>query len=147
MIKKSRKLGAIFGIILLSMLYLCSCSSNISESIIQIKLSEFSGEKQKNIELNDDEIQLNLDGTISLSSGSVQLYLLGEDTNEILYSKVFTTSDNGEVSIDVTDLKGNLRIILGLKSDKAKDFSLDLTSKQKLVKDKEKPEVPSVPTE
>ncbi|WP_455716930.1 hypothetical protein, partial [Anaerosporobacter sp.] len=96
---------------------------------------------------NDDEIQLNLDGTISLSSGSVQLYLLGEDTNEILYSKVFTTSDNGEVSIDVTDLKGNLRIILGLKSDKAKDFSLDLTSKQKLVKDKEKPEVPSVPTE
>lgn len=73
------------------------------------------------------------------------MYLFGEDTNEILYSKVFTTDDNDKVSIDITDLKGNQKLILGIKSNNVKNFSLVLTSKQKLVKDKLKPEVPSVP--
>ncbi|PXV93848.1 hypothetical protein C8E03_102623 [Lachnotalea glycerini] len=138
-------LFVMFGFVVLSFLSLSGCVSNISESKIEVGFSEFTGEKVQDIQLNDGITHMKLSGTISLTSGSVEIYIKVKDTDEKLYSETFFEENSGTINIEIKDLKGNSNFVLGIDSNSAKDFKLSLTSDQKLIKDKEKPAVPAVP--
>ena len=106
---------------------------------VQMSSSEFDGIKTKDICLNADENQLNFSGTITMSDGKVRLYVSVKDTGEELYSQEYSVDSNGKVNIDIEDLGKTKDLVLGLDAAHAKNFKLDLTSKQKLIRDPEKP--------
>lgn len=139
----SRKVLCLYFALILVLTFLNGCSETINSKIV-IQFSSFSGEKQKEFQLNDGETELNLNGTISMTSGSAEICISGKDTNEILFLRKLSNKENGTISIDINDLKGNKALVLGLKAVDVKKFSLDLTSKQKLIRDKEKPTLPPV---
>lgn len=106
---------------------------------VQMSSSEFDGIKTKDICLNADENQLNISGTITMSDGKVRLYVSVKDTGEELYSQEYSVGNNGKVNIDIGNLEENKDLVLGLEAAHATDLKLDLTSKQKLIRDPEKP--------
>lgn len=139
--KGFKKFKLAIGLGVMMLLSLVGCTETISESVIDINFSSYSGTKKNEIFLNSDANSLNMDGTISMKSGKVVLYVKEQGTNEILYSQEYTSVNNGNISIDIDDLDGNRDLVFELQANKAEGFKLYLTSQQKLVRDKEAPEV------
>lgn len=147
--KGFKKIRLAMGLSIMMLLSLVGCGETISENVIDINFSTYSGVKEKEIFLNSDVNSLNMDGTISMKSGNVVLYVKVQGTNEILYSREYTSANNGSISVDIDDLDGNRDLIFGLQANKAEKFKLYLTSQQKLIRDKEitgvsKPDKPSL---
>lgn len=141
-----RKIYAILAIVCLVITFILyillrhsGLIENTSDSVIDVNFSNYNGIKEKEIFLNSDDNELNLNGTIKIKNGEVELYVKVKDTNKILYSKEFTSKENRNINIDIDDLEENKDLMLVLEVKNVEEMKLQLTSKQKLVRDKEVP--------
>lgn len=141
-----KKLKSMNCVVIVFVLSICSlligCSVAINDTKVNISFSEFTGTKQKEFNLNSNDNSLNMSGNISISSGTVDLYVKVKETEEVLYSHTVNKSDSGDINIDILDLKENKNLLFILEAKSAKNFKINLTSQQKLVLDKETPTRP-----
>lgn len=141
-----KKLKSMNCIAIAFVLSICSLligySVAISDTKVNISFSEFTGTKQKEFNLKSYDNALNMNGNVSLSSGTVNLYIKVKETGEVLYSHTVNKSNSGEIKIDILDLKENRSLLFILEAESAKNFKINLTSQQKLVLDKETPTRP-----
>lgn len=141
--KHLKVIGSIFLLILFMLIG--GCSVTAEETSIVIEFDNFVGTNEKEFKLNDYDNQLNMGGTVELSSGIVYLSIVGTSSEEELYSYTVTPEDCGKIKIDISDLKDQRNLIFKLTSEVAKDFSIKLNSDQKLVLDKVTPEPSTKP--
>jgi hypothetical protein len=102
---------------------------------MKFSYSSFDGTETKDITLNPDEKNLDLNGSISLKSGKAKLSVKGKDTGVELFSREYTAENCGDVAISLHDLKGNRNLQLELKCEKVEDFNLELNSQNRMSTD------------
>ena len=141
----NRVRGSIIAFILGISCLVIGCSTKINDTNVEVSFSQFTGENIREINLNSYDNTLNMSGKIELKSGTVDLYIKAKGTDIILYTLTVTTANAGNITIDIPDLNNNRNLLFILKAHSAKNFKLSLTSKQKLILDKETPETPETP--
>lgn len=136
----------VIGSCILIIVNSAGCKSTTSNTDITFSSSDFNGVKDEGIHVKSDIDKLNLDGTIEMKDGTVNVYVKVKDTDEKLYAKEFTANNSGKVSIDIDKLGKNKDLVLELEGKNVKNLTLCLNSKQKLVLDPEVPKKPNKPS-
>lgn len=143
----TKKLKGLFLAIFMGVsIIMVGCSTNITDSKVEISFSNFTGTREKEFSLNSYDNALNMKGSVSLKSGEVSLCIKVKETGEVLYQHIIDASNTGKISIDIDDLNENRNLLFVLESQSAKDFKISLVSEQKLILDKEIPEKPEKPS-
>lgn len=143
----TKKLKGLFLAIFMGVnIIMVGCSTNITDSKVEISFSNFTGTREKEFSLNSYDNALNMKGSVSLKSGEVSLCIKVKETGEVLYQHIIDASNTGKISIDIDDLNENRNLLFVLESQSAKDFKISLVSEQKLILDKETPEKPEKPS-
>jgi hypothetical protein len=137
---KIRKNKWIIILMMACIVVVAGCSVEESDTKINISFSEFKGVYEKEINLNEYDNELNLSGTIKLKAGEILLSIRAKDSGEVLYEQEITEQNAGSTKIDIEDLDNNSNLLLTVESQSVENLKISLTSKQKWVKDKIKPD-------
>lgn len=139
-LKKINCFVIMISLVIIYLVCLTGCSSNVSNTEIKYNSSNMSGIKNMKIYMNEDK-ELKMNGTYSMKSGKATIYVKANNICDVLYSKNLTNGSNKKIDINIDDLKGYKNLVITLEAAKAKNIKIDLQSEQKLAKDEEIPKV------
>lgn len=93
---------------------------------------------EKTIYINDDMDKLELHADLKVDSGEVTIQVLDTSDEEIIWNGSY--NEDSIFKIELLALKANSEYLLKIEAVQSKNVKLIITSDNKLVKDKEKPE-------
>lgn len=135
--------GRIGSILMIAALALCACGSEnitsytIMESQFGTSVPTDSSD-EKIIYINEDMDRLLLKARLKIDCGSATIQVIDLANDAVIWSEDFTEDSNFDM--ELVGLKAQSEYFLNVQSVQSKDVYLTVTSDEKLVKNKEKPE-------
>jgi hypothetical protein len=137
-ILKYRKQLAILAI---SLCVMSGCGSGDTESVLKISVhtSEPTDTyNEKEIVISDYRARLELDASLKMEGDSVEIQVVDEETNEVIWSKQYV--HDTEFLIGLSNVKANSKYLLVVGTKQTQKVELTLSSDQKLIRDIIKPQ-------
>lgn len=82
--------------------------------------------------------KLELNAKLKVDSGNVTIQILDISSNDVIWKESY--NENSNFKIELNNLKADSEYLLKISTAQSKKVTLTITSKEKLIKDKEKPE-------
>lgn len=131
-----------FGFLLCCMLTVvlaAGCSVQEGGTVWSMEMPSLNDERSYDIYLNQGEDYLDLQGMISLDTGSVSIKIIGAESGEVFYQQKAAAGQREAITIKIDDFKDESELKLVITGDQARMVRVELFSDQKLVKAAEKP--------
>ena len=136
--KSSLKISVILFLFIV-ILTLSSCTANGTKMEFSFNTGSPSNSIDvKTIYINNDMDKLVLNAELKIDSGDAIVKILSVFDNEVIWNGSYQEDSN--FIIELLDLEENSEYLLKVETTQSKKVSLIVTSDDKLVKDKEKPE-------
>ena len=127
---------------LLTFVFSCSgCGQNVASGT-SMEFSFNTGtpadsNDEKTIYIYKDMEKLELNAKLTVDSGNVTVQVLDNSSNETVWNHSY--NENTNFKIELTDLKADSEYLLKITAVQSKKVNLTITTEEKLVKDKDKP--------
>lgn len=92
---------------------------------------------EKTIYIYKDMEKLELNARLTVDSGNVTVQVLDNSSDETVWNHSY--NENTNFKIELTDLKADSEYLLKITTVQSKKVNLTITTEEKLVKDKDKP--------
>ena len=124
-------------LLIVSICCLCGCKSYYT--ILEFTYTNSDTTSEKSIYFNEDYESLTLNAKIEVENGIANMQIMDKQNNVAIWEK--STDKAEEFVIELSNIKANTEYIFSIEIKQTKYLHLLITSTEKLIKNKEKPEI------
>lgn len=135
--KTTKAFATAFSLLLLLLLSGCSAQgTKIGFSFSTSTPANSSSEKV--LYTNANVTIIKLDGTLKIKSGTVDIQVIDNESGDVKWANTYT--EDAKMVIELNDLLSEHEYIISVDAQQSTDVRLTLTSPDKFIQDKEKPD-------
>lgn len=139
MYSKSALRFSAFLFLFIAIFSLSACNVNGTKMEFSFNTSSLSNSSdKKSIYVNSDMDKLELNADLKIDSGDAIIQVLNASNDEVIWNNSY--QEDSKFKIVLNDIKADNEYLLIIETTQSKKVNLIITSDNKLVRDKEKPE-------